>query len=59
MSRKFGAESVPEMAVPKFIFPVLLLLNFALTARAQWPARVFAPYMYIGHNRCQECATPL
>jgi hypothetical protein len=47
------------MAVPKFIFPVLLLLNFALTARAQWPARVFAPYMYIGHNRCQECATPL
>jgi chitinase len=28
----------------------LLLLTAALAAQAQWPARVFAPYMYIGQG---------
>jgi hypothetical protein len=34
--------------MPKLLLIGLLLLSIALPARAQWPARVFAPYMYIG-----------
>src|SRR5439155_5033017 len=30
------------------LIAILTLLTFSLTARAEWPARVFAPYMYIG-----------
>lgn len=38
-------------AARKFILAVLWLgLNLAVAARAQWPARVFAPYMYLGEN---------
>jgi hypothetical protein len=36
----------------------LLLLTFALAARGEWPARVFAPYMYIGSGddfKLTEC----
>src|SRR5690242_5920345 len=28
--------------------PLTLLLTFPLLARADWPGKVFAPYMYIG-----------
>ncbi|MDB6017068.1 MAG: Chitinase [Pedosphaera sp.] len=32
----------------KFILSLLLPLTLVLPARAEWPARVFAPYMYLG-----------
>ena len=32
----------------KLILPLLALLTITLPARADWPSRVFAPYMYIG-----------
>jgi hypothetical protein len=38
--------------MPKFLAPLLLLglALFATPARADWPQRVFAPYMYIGQG---------
>src|SRR4051794_11629 len=34
----------------KAIIAILVLLAFSTTVRAEWPNRVFAPYMYIGQG---------
>lgn len=47
----------PLRSIP-WVVPLLLLCCFGPGARAGWPARVFAPYMYLGsgdHFKLTEC----
>jgi hypothetical protein len=46
------------LAVKSFISVTLIFASFIATAHAGWPARVFAPYMYIGagdHFQLTHC----
>jgi hypothetical protein len=48
LRKKYRSNSFLEIAMHKLILFVLFLLTLAIPARADWPSRVFAPYMYIG-----------
>src|ERR1017187_1590640 len=43
-----GQNHFMNTTLRKILVSALVLVNVALAARAEWPARVFAPYMYIG-----------